>query len=138
MALLTSHRSELLDLTFSDTLVQTGTDTLVVQRGAYLTLFVTVSGNASSSKINLGIQTNFDASANWYDSSLVSTDFGDASANVIPFTLRFDGDTQRKLRIPVDISGATHIRLTGQANDSAGTLQVSYKLSTHDAAGEVI
>jgi len=137
MANVTAPTGELMDKTFTGTALVTSTNSLQLERGSSLTLFVTVQGNAVGSQINLGVQSEHNFGGGWFDLSLVSTDFDDSSAKVIPFTFRFDGDVQKKVRIPIDISGASRVRVTGQSNDSAGSLQVEYRLTNKDATGEV-
>ena len=122
---------------FSVSTVVTGTETLVLERGSSLTLFVTATGNAATSIINLGIQTEYQNTGNYFDLSLISTDFDGGVAPVTPYTFQFEGDTAIAVRIPVDVSGASRVRVTGQANDSAGSLNVRYRLTTQDATGEV-
>ena len=122
---------------FSVSTVVTGTTTLILERNASLTLYITATGDAATSTINLGVQSEYHSTGTWYDLALISTDFDDNSTNVSPYTFKFSGDTEIKVRVPIDVSGASRVRITGQASDSAGSLTVKYRLSTNDATGEV-
>ena len=138
MAVQQTFNGTLLSKTFTDTALQTSTDTL--STGAYPTvaLFITVLGTASSSKIDVGVKAQYANDNDWYDLAMISTDYSNQVAKVTPFTLRFEGSTQIKVRVPIDTSGVQQIKVTGQSNDGAGSCLIKYAVLSDTTVGETL